>query len=76
VLVNAHRADAPRHAEYYAWLTDVVNGDAAFGLGVSLPEMHRRESVSASPEATNPDISSRISSRSSTNRTQRRSLMK
>lgn len=32
VLVYAHREDVPRHHDYRTWLTDVVNGDAAFGL--------------------------------------------
>ena len=32
VLVYAHRADAPAHERYRAWLEDVVNGDATFGL--------------------------------------------
>jgi toxin-antitoxin system PIN domain toxin len=32
VLVYAYREDAPRHAEYHAWLDGVVNGDAAYGL--------------------------------------------
>ena len=32
VLVYAHRADAPRHAAYLAWLEAVVNGDQAYGV--------------------------------------------
>ena len=32
VLVYAHRADAPGHDRYRAWLEDLVNGDAGFGL--------------------------------------------
>jgi toxin-antitoxin system PIN domain toxin len=31
VLVYAFRTDAPDHAAYNSWLTDVINGDAAFG---------------------------------------------
>lgn len=32
VLVHSFRADAPRHDEYRAWLTDVVNGDGPFAV--------------------------------------------
>jgi len=32
VLVYAHRADAPLHAEYLRWLEDTANGDRAFGM--------------------------------------------
>lgn len=32
VLVYAHREDAPDHPAYRAWLEDLVNGDAAFGI--------------------------------------------
>jgi toxin-antitoxin system PIN domain toxin len=32
VLVHAHREDAPRHADYRAWLEGVVNGDQSFGM--------------------------------------------
>jgi toxin-antitoxin system PIN domain toxin len=32
VLVYAHRADAPGHAAYRAWLESVVNGSQAYGL--------------------------------------------
>lgn len=32
VLVYAHRRDAEDHERYLEWLTDVVNGDRAFGL--------------------------------------------
>ena len=32
VLLYAFRADAPRHAEFRAWLLDRVAGDEAFGV--------------------------------------------
>ncbi|HUL72074.1 MAG TPA: type II toxin-antitoxin system VapC family toxin [Vicinamibacterales bacterium] len=32
VLLYAFRRDADRHADYHAWLTEVVNGDAAYGM--------------------------------------------
>jgi uncharacterized protein len=32
VLVEAHRADAPKHAIAGPWLEDLVNGDEAFAL--------------------------------------------
>ena len=32
VLVYAHRADAPGHAAYRAWLEAVLNGDQAYGV--------------------------------------------
>jgi toxin-antitoxin system PIN domain toxin len=32
VLVYAHREDAPDHAAFRDWLTEVVNGPGAFGL--------------------------------------------
>ena len=32
VLVYAHRADSERHAEYRAWLEEVVAGPAAYGM--------------------------------------------
>jgi hypothetical protein len=32
VLVYAHRADAPRHAEYLSWLQGVMNGDEVYGV--------------------------------------------
>ena len=32
VLVYAHRRDAVEHAEYRAWLEDLVNGETVFGL--------------------------------------------
>jgi len=32
VLVYAHRGELPRHAEYRAWLENLLNGDASFGM--------------------------------------------
>jgi hypothetical protein len=32
VLVYAFRADSERHSEYRLWLSDVIAGDAAFGM--------------------------------------------
>jgi hypothetical protein len=32
ILVNAFRRDAPDHAQYRAWLEDLINGDAAYGV--------------------------------------------
>ena len=32
ILICAFRADAPRHAEYRAWVADTVSGREAFGL--------------------------------------------
>ncbi|MDX1687073.1 MAG: type II toxin-antitoxin system VapC family toxin [Candidatus Promineifilaceae bacterium] len=32
VLVYAHRADAPDHEAYRAWLEGVLNGNAAYGV--------------------------------------------
>ncbi len=32
VLLYGFRRDADRHDEYRAWLTELVNGDSAFGL--------------------------------------------
>lgn len=32
VLVYAHREDAPDHEAYRAWLEDVINGAAAYGI--------------------------------------------
>jgi len=32
VLVYAFRRDSERHAEYRRWLSDIINGDSAFGL--------------------------------------------
>lgn len=32
VLVYAHRADAADHEAYRAWLEELVNGEAAFGM--------------------------------------------
>jgi len=32
VLVYAHRADAPDHETYRAWLETVINGSAAYGV--------------------------------------------
>jgi len=32
ILVNAHRKDAPRHAELREWLEDLINGDQAYGI--------------------------------------------
>ncbi|MCX5041967.1 type II toxin-antitoxin system VapC family toxin [Aldersonia sp. NBC_00410] len=32
VLVYAFRTESPRHGEYRSWLTDLVNGPAAFAL--------------------------------------------
>lgn len=32
VLVYAHRADAPSHSQYRAWLSEVVQSDAAYGM--------------------------------------------
>jgi toxin-antitoxin system PIN domain toxin len=31
VLVYAHREDAPRHADYKAWVEHLLNGDQAYG---------------------------------------------
>jgi hypothetical protein len=32
VLLYAFRSDSEHHAEYLAWLEDIVNGDEAFGM--------------------------------------------
>jgi toxin-antitoxin system PIN domain toxin len=32
VLLYAFRSDAPHHGAYRRWLTDVVNGDSAYGM--------------------------------------------
>jgi uncharacterized protein len=32
VLLYAFRSDAPNHGAYRDWLTDVVNGDSAYGM--------------------------------------------
>lgn len=32
ILVYAHREDSPRHAEYRAWLENVIGGDEAYGV--------------------------------------------
>jgi hypothetical protein len=32
VLVYAHREDAPDHSRYRQWLTDLINGDTAYGV--------------------------------------------
>jgi toxin-antitoxin system PIN domain toxin len=32
VLVYAHRADAPRHAQYKAWVENVLGSDQAYGM--------------------------------------------
>ncbi|MDF0642618.1 MAG: type II toxin-antitoxin system VapC family toxin [Nitrospira sp.] len=32
VLVYAHRQDSARHADYLAWLNDLLESDAAFGV--------------------------------------------
>ncbi|MDX1415971.1 MAG: type II toxin-antitoxin system VapC family toxin [Candidatus Promineifilaceae bacterium] len=32
VLVYAHRADAPRHADYLRWLIQLIQGDSAYGM--------------------------------------------
>jgi toxin-antitoxin system PIN domain toxin len=32
ILVYAHREDAPDHLKYRAWLEDLVNADAAYGV--------------------------------------------
>lgn len=32
VLVYAYAASSPRHADYRAWLEDLVNGDEAYGM--------------------------------------------
>ena len=36
VLLYAFRRDAERHNEYRAWLDDVVNGDAAYGVSTQV----------------------------------------
>jgi len=35
VLIYAFRPDAPDHHRYRAWLDDVMNGDAAYGMSPS-----------------------------------------
>jgi predicted nucleic acid-binding protein len=32
VLVYAHRLDAPRHADYAAWLRDLLAGQEPYGI--------------------------------------------
>jgi hypothetical protein len=32
VLVYAHRADAPEHARYRVWLSEIIHSDAAYGM--------------------------------------------
>ena len=32
VLVYAHRADAPAHADYHRWLENVINSNQAYGI--------------------------------------------
>jgi toxin-antitoxin system PIN domain toxin len=32
ILVNAHRKDAPHHAQLRGWLEDLINGDQAYGI--------------------------------------------
>ena len=32
VLVYAHRADAPAHADYRGWLEEVINGNQSYGI--------------------------------------------
>ncbi len=57
VLLYAFRRDSARHDEYHAWLEEVVNGDAAYGMSPQVLSglvricTHRRIYVHPSPTA-------------------------
>ena len=52
VLVYAHRGEVERHAEYRAWLEELVNGDSEFGMADEILSGFLR--VTTHPRIFNP----------------------